>query len=167
MPLESQIGSTSSSQAFFLHHPLGFGHSKTYCWLLSLLQHKTTIWWGLCGFFTISGLPNMPETEHTVIMAPEHEVLWNHKCFPRIRMCLTYFQQWSRGIQPYMPHWKKAKRWLWMLSGNTGGPTRELQETCTRVQYESGEFLWRATILSSRSHTFNHWAATTQYRKTV
>lgn len=111
MPLESQIGSTSSSQAFFLHHPLGFGHNKT-CLIADYFHFPNTkwwYWWGLSGFFTISGLPNVPETEHTVIMAPEHEVQWNHKCCPRISMCLTYFQWWSWGIQPYMPYWEKGK----------------------------------------------------------
>lgn len=31
---------------------------------------------------------------------------------------------------------------------------QELQETCTPVQYEPGDLLWRATTGSSRSHTF-------------
>lgn len=97
--------------SIFLTSPSWFWTQQnlSYCWLLSLPQHKTTIRWGPSGFFTISGLPNVPETEHTVITAPEHEEQQNHKCCPRISMCLTYFQQWSRGIQPYMPHWKKGK----------------------------------------------------------
>lgn len=50
--------------------------------------------------------------------------------------------------------------------------TPEVQKGSSRkpacvVQYEPGDLLWRATIVSSWFHTFNHQDATTQYRKTI
>lgn len=111
MLLETQIGSTSVSQAFFLHHPLGFGHNKT-CLFADYFHFPITkrrydeAW---VHFFTISGFPTVPETEHVVITAPEHGVQRSHRCYPRISKRLTYFQWQSWGLQPYMPHQKKDK----------------------------------------------------------
>lgn len=52
MLLETQIGSTSVSEAFFLHHPLGLDTTKlVFFSLLSLPHHKKTIQWSLSGFF--------------------------------------------------------------------------------------------------------------------
>lgn len=163
--LETQIGSTSSSQGFFLHHALCFGHNKT-CFIADYFHFPNTKRWydGDWVDFLPTLASLMCQKQSTLlIMAPEHEVQWNHKCCPGISMWLTYFQWWSRGIQPYMPHWKKAKRRLRMLSCNAGGPKGELQESCTHAQFEPGDLLWRATIVSS----WSHWAATTQYRKTA
>lgn len=104
--------------------------------------------------------------ENIVFAGPQYEMQRNHKCHPRISICLTYFQRQSWRLQPYRPWWKRANHWLWMLSGSTGGPEGKCQEACTALaQREPGDPPWSAPTVSRWPQTRSRPSAAMWFRK--
>lgn len=122
MLLETQIGSTSVSEAFFLHHPLGLDTTKlVFFSLLSLPHHKKTIQWSLSGFFYCLWLSYHARNRAHCNHGSRVQGAEKSSVFPKNKHISDLSPMTKlRTTTIHASLKKKAKHWLWMLSGNTG-----------------------------------------------
>lgn len=136
MLLETQIGSPSSSQGFFLHHSLCFGHNKT-CLIADYFHFPNTKQWydeDWADFFTISGLPNVPETEHSVNHGSRTWCAVKSQVLPRNKHVPDLFPTMKLGNTTIYASQKKGKTPALDALLEHGRSKGELQEPAHKLR---------------------------------